>query len=176
MNSVLLIITGLFLFLYALNTLLQVLQELSGNKFKTLLDRFANNLLKGILSGIIVTILLDSSSVVIIPDKNLLYGICEMERYANRLTVFRLPEGAQRKKFGFAAAGEITGKCPFAQPDAVSAIAQKQRVWESGRSRKADRAEAQGFGKALAQVKGAGHRGLLDYPFKGYKGKLSCEQ
>jgi phosphate:Na+ symporter len=66
MNSVLLIITGLVLFLYALNTLSQGLQELSGDKLKTLLDKFTKNIFKGILSGIIVTILLDSSSVVII--------------------------------------------------------------------------------------------------------------
>jgi phosphate:Na+ symporter len=66
MNSVLLIITGLVLFLYALNTLSQGLQELSGDKLKTLLDKFTNNIVKGLLSGIIVTVLLDSSSVVII--------------------------------------------------------------------------------------------------------------
>jgi phosphate:Na+ symporter len=66
MNTILLIVTGLVLFLYALNTLSQGLKELSGDKLKFFLDRFTNNVLKGILSGIIVTILLDSSSVVII--------------------------------------------------------------------------------------------------------------
>jgi phosphate:Na+ symporter len=66
MNSVLLIITGLVLFLYALNTLSQGLNELSGDKLKSFLDRFTSNVLKGILSGALVTILLDSSSVVII--------------------------------------------------------------------------------------------------------------
>lgn len=66
MNTILLIITGLVLFLYALNTLSQGLKELSGNKLKTFLDKFTNNVFKGILSGMIVTVLLDSSSVVII--------------------------------------------------------------------------------------------------------------
>ena len=66
MQSLLLIITGLVLFLYALNNLSQGLKELSGDKLKIFLDRFTNNVLKGILSGLIVTVLLDSSSVVII--------------------------------------------------------------------------------------------------------------
>lgn len=66
MNSVLLIITGLVLFLYALNTLSQGLKDIAGDKLKLFLDRFTNNVVKGIFSGIIVTILLDSSSVVII--------------------------------------------------------------------------------------------------------------
>ncbi|HEX2536389.1 MAG TPA: Na/Pi symporter [Chitinophagaceae bacterium] len=66
MHSILLILTGLILFLYALNNLSQGLKELSGDKLKTFLNRFTNNVFKGILSGIVVTILLDSSSVVII--------------------------------------------------------------------------------------------------------------
>ncbi|MET0638040.1 MAG: Na/Pi symporter [Chitinophagaceae bacterium] len=66
MNSILLVIAGLFLFLYALNNLSQGLKDISGDKLKIFLDRFTNNLFKGILSGIIVTLLLDSSSVVII--------------------------------------------------------------------------------------------------------------
>jgi phosphate:Na+ symporter len=66
LSSVLLILTGLILFLYALNNLSQGLREISGERLKNFLDRFTNNVFKGILSGIIVTILLDSSSVVII--------------------------------------------------------------------------------------------------------------
>jgi len=66
MNTILLIITGLILFLYALNTLSHGLNEVAGDKLKTFLDRFTNNVFKGIISGIIVTVLLDSSSVVII--------------------------------------------------------------------------------------------------------------
>jgi phosphate:Na+ symporter len=65
-QSILLIVTGLILFLYALNNLSAGLKELSGDKLKTFLDRFTSNVFKGILSGIIVTVLLDSSSVVII--------------------------------------------------------------------------------------------------------------
>lgn len=66
MNSVLLITAGLVLFLYALNTLSQSLKDIAGDKLKLFLDRFTNNVFKGIISGIIVTMLLDSSSVVII--------------------------------------------------------------------------------------------------------------
>lgn len=66
MNTILLILTGLILFLYALNTLSNGLKEIAGDKLKTFLDRFTNNVFKGILSGIVVTVLLDSSSVVII--------------------------------------------------------------------------------------------------------------
>jgi phosphate:Na+ symporter len=54
------------LFLYALNNLSQGLKDISGDKLKLFLDKFTNNVVKGIISGILVTILLDSSSVVII--------------------------------------------------------------------------------------------------------------
>lgn len=66
MNSVLLIIAGLVLFLYALNTLSDSLKNIAGDRLKLFLDKFTNNVFKGIISGTIVTILLDSSSVVII--------------------------------------------------------------------------------------------------------------
>lgn len=66
MNAILLILTGLILFLYALNNLSQGLKEIAGDRLNYFLDRFTNNVFKGILSGLIVTILLDSSSVVII--------------------------------------------------------------------------------------------------------------
>jgi len=66
MNTLLLVLTGLTLFLYALNKLSQGLADLSGDKMKVFLDKFTSNVFKGILSGTIVTVLLDSSSVVII--------------------------------------------------------------------------------------------------------------
>ncbi|MES2883069.1 MAG: Na/Pi symporter [Bacteroidota bacterium] len=66
MPAILLIVTGLVLFLYALNTLSQGLNEISGDKLKHFLDRFTSNVFKAFLSGVIVTILLESSSVVII--------------------------------------------------------------------------------------------------------------
>ena len=66
MKTILLIPTGLVLFLYALNTLSQGLKELLGDRMKYFLERFTSNVAKGILSGIVVTVLLDSSSVVII--------------------------------------------------------------------------------------------------------------
>lgn len=66
MQSLLLIISGLVLFLYALNTLSDGLKDMAGDKLKVFLDRFTGNVFKGILSGLVITILLDSSSVVII--------------------------------------------------------------------------------------------------------------
>ena len=66
MQTVLLITSGLILFLYALNVLSQGLSEVAGDKLKLFLDRFTSNIYKGIFSGIITTVLLDSSSVVII--------------------------------------------------------------------------------------------------------------
>jgi len=66
MHSILLIIAGLVLFLYALNSLSEGLSHVAGDKLKYFLDHFTNNVFKGIISGLIVTILLDSSSVVII--------------------------------------------------------------------------------------------------------------
>ncbi|HZH94377.1 MAG TPA: Na/Pi symporter [Flavisolibacter sp.] len=66
MSFILLVITGLILFLYALNNLSEGLREIAGDKLKYFLDRFTNNVFKGIISGLIVTVILDSSSVVII--------------------------------------------------------------------------------------------------------------
>jgi phosphate:Na+ symporter len=65
-HSILLIVTGLILFLYALNKLSDGLKAASGTRLNAFLDRFTRNVFTGILSGIVVTILLDSSSVVII--------------------------------------------------------------------------------------------------------------
>jgi len=65
-KSVFIIIAGLVLFLFALNKLSDHLKELSGDKMKKVLDRFTSNLFTGILTGTIVTVLLDSSSAVII--------------------------------------------------------------------------------------------------------------
>jgi Na+/phosphate symporter len=53
------IIAGLVLFLFALNKLSDHLKEVSGDKMKKVLDRFTSNLFTGILTGLIVTILLD---------------------------------------------------------------------------------------------------------------------
>ena len=65
-KSLFIVIAGLVLFLFALNKLSDHLKELSGDKMKKVLDRFTSNLFTGILTGLIVTILLDSSSAVII--------------------------------------------------------------------------------------------------------------
>jgi phosphate:Na+ symporter len=65
-NSLLLILTGLFLFLYALNRLSEGLKEISGDKMKQVLNRFTHNFFAGIITGTVATMLLDSSSAVII--------------------------------------------------------------------------------------------------------------
>ena len=66
MQTILVIICGLILFLYALNVLSESLKNIAGDKLKTFIYKFTSNMFKGILAGIVVTILLDSSSVVII--------------------------------------------------------------------------------------------------------------
>ena len=65
-RSLFVIIAGLVLFLYALTKLSDHLKELSGDKMKKVLDKFTSNLFTGIITGLVVTILLDSSSAVII--------------------------------------------------------------------------------------------------------------
>src|SRR5262245_53050579 len=65
-RSLFVILAGLVLFLYALNKLSDHLKELSGDKMKKVLDKCTSNLFTGIITGLIVTILLDSSSAVII--------------------------------------------------------------------------------------------------------------
>ncbi|WP_266365395.1 Na/Pi cotransporter family protein [Tellurirhabdus rosea] len=62
----LLVLAGLVLFLFALNNLSDGLKALSGKKLRKGLARFTHNVFTGILTGIVVTTLLDSSSAVII--------------------------------------------------------------------------------------------------------------
>lgn len=61
-----LIIAGLVLFLFALNHLSEALKMVAGEKLQRVLNRFTGTLFTSILTGTIVTILLDSSSAVII--------------------------------------------------------------------------------------------------------------
>jgi phosphate:Na+ symporter len=65
-KSILLIVAGLILFLYALNHLSDGLKEVAGERMKVILKKFTGNLFTATLTGIIVTVLLDSSSAVII--------------------------------------------------------------------------------------------------------------
>lgn len=62
----LLLLAGLVLFLFALNYLSEGLKALSGEKLQAYLARFTRNVFTGILAGVVITTLLDSSSVVII--------------------------------------------------------------------------------------------------------------
>ncbi len=56
MNAILLILTGLILFLYALNNLSQGLKEIAGDKLNSFLDRFTNNVFKNYKVGELVQI------------------------------------------------------------------------------------------------------------------------
>ena len=61
METILLILGGLCLFLYALSNLSDSLKNILGDRAKKLLSRFTHNIYTGILTGIIITIILDSS-------------------------------------------------------------------------------------------------------------------
>ncbi len=60
------VIGGLVLFLYAVTSISSTIQEVMGEKAKGWVSRFTSNIFTGILTGTIITILLDSSSAVII--------------------------------------------------------------------------------------------------------------
>jgi phosphate:Na+ symporter len=60
------IIAGLVLFLFAVNSLSNTLQEATGNKANNWIKRFTSTTFSSLLVGIVVTTLLDSSSAVII--------------------------------------------------------------------------------------------------------------
>lgn len=66
MDTVLIILGGLGLFLYAISHMSDVLKELLGDRAKKLLSRFTRNVFTAIITGIIITLILDSSSAVII--------------------------------------------------------------------------------------------------------------
>lgn len=66
METVLIILGGLGLFLYAISHMSEVLKELLGDRAKKLLSRFTRNVFTAIITGIIITLILDSSSAVII--------------------------------------------------------------------------------------------------------------
>lgn len=66
LKVVLTLAAGLVVFLYALNLLSDSMKAVAGEKLKNFLGRFTRNLFTAIISGTIVTILLDSSSAVII--------------------------------------------------------------------------------------------------------------
>lgn len=59
-------LAGLILFLFALNYLSDGLRAVSGEQLQTWLSRFTRNVVTGIITGMVVTTLLDSSSAVII--------------------------------------------------------------------------------------------------------------
>src|SRR5262245_46015540 len=65
-KTILLIASGLFLFLYALTKLSDGLRDVISEKMKRVLGHFTNHLYKSILTGMGATMLLDSSSAVII--------------------------------------------------------------------------------------------------------------
>ena len=66
METILVILGGLGLFLFAISHLSESLKDLLGSKAKRVLAKFTGNVFTGMLTGIAVTVLLDSSSAVII--------------------------------------------------------------------------------------------------------------
>jgi len=63
---ILMILGGLGLFLFAINNLSDTLKELLGVRAKKWMGYFTKNMFTAILSGIVITTILDSSSAVII--------------------------------------------------------------------------------------------------------------
>jgi phosphate:Na+ symporter len=57
-----LIIAGLGLFLYGINLMSQSLKKIAGNKLKLIIEKTTNSPIKGILVGMLITILIQSSS------------------------------------------------------------------------------------------------------------------
>ena len=66
LEIVLMVLGGIGLFLYAINNLSDILKGILGDKAQHWLSYFTRNLFTAILTGIVVTTLLDSSSAVII--------------------------------------------------------------------------------------------------------------
>ena len=66
LSILLLAVSGLVLFLYAVSRLSLALRHVAGERMKGILDRFTKTIPMAILTGTVVTTLLDSSSVVII--------------------------------------------------------------------------------------------------------------
>jgi phosphate:Na+ symporter len=66
MEILLSILGGLGLFLYAVNNLSKVLKDLLGERTRLLMEKLVSNIFSAIVTGTIITILLDSSSAVII--------------------------------------------------------------------------------------------------------------
>ncbi len=66
LKIVLVLLGGLVVFLYALHQLSESVRKVAGERLKNFLAKFTQNLITAIITGIIVTILLDSSSAVII--------------------------------------------------------------------------------------------------------------
>jgi phosphate:Na+ symporter len=63
---ILMVLGGLGLFLFAINNLSDTLKELLGDKAKQWLGIFTKNVFTSILTGVVITAILDSSSAVII--------------------------------------------------------------------------------------------------------------
>ncbi|HZI52772.1 MAG TPA: hypothetical protein VFD56_03680, partial [Chitinophagaceae bacterium] len=62
METILIILGGLGLFLFAISNLSEALKDLLGDRAKKLLARFTRNVFSAIITGLVITMLLDSSS------------------------------------------------------------------------------------------------------------------
>lgn len=60
------LIGGLVLFLYAVSSLSDTVKDWAGDKAREFISRFTKNVFTAIISGLIATVILDSSSAVII--------------------------------------------------------------------------------------------------------------
>lgn len=59
---IILVLAGLGLFLYGINTMSSSLKSLAGNRLKMIIEKSTDNPFKGILVGIVITVLIQSSS------------------------------------------------------------------------------------------------------------------
>lgn len=66
LTIILQIVCGLALFVYSMNGLSENLKIIAGERLNTALDIFTRNVITGVLTGVVVTVLLSSSSLAII--------------------------------------------------------------------------------------------------------------
>lgn len=66
MENVLLVLGGLAMFIYGINTMSEGLKKTAGDKLKNLIEVLTNNRLLGVLVGIVVTLITQSSTATIV--------------------------------------------------------------------------------------------------------------
>jgi phosphate:Na+ symporter len=66
MEIILSVLGGLGLFLFAITNLSDTLKDIIGDKAKKWIDKLTTNVITAIITGTVITVILDSSSAVII--------------------------------------------------------------------------------------------------------------